>query len=128
MLLCISLSLKSNFGNYYKFLMPSYFSTTLYIGKESRRFVSRLAKLFHVKFDVKVSAIYKTLKTGPYFQMRSSTPLLLYSIVVYKCTCLCDTNLTYIGKSTRHLSTRVGEHLNVASQHQNSAIKHHILS
>ena len=31
MLLCISLSLKSNFGNYYKFLMPSYFSTTLYI-------------------------------------------------------------------------------------------------
>ena len=39
-----------------------------YIEKESRRFVSRLAKLFHVKFDVKVSVIYKTFKT--YFQLK----------------------------------------------------------
>ena len=98
------------------------------IGKESRRFVSRLAKLFYVKFDVKVSGIYKTFKTGTYFQLKSRTPLLLCSNIVYKFTCSCDSNLTYIGKSTRHLSTRVGEHLNVASQHENSAIKQHILS
>ena len=37
-----------------------------YIGKESRRFVSRLAALFHVKFDVKMSATYKTIKTGTF--------------------------------------------------------------
>ena len=92
------------------------------IGKESRHFVSRLAKLFHVKSDVKVSAIYKTFETGTYFQLKSRTPLLLCSNVVYKFTCSCDSNLTCIVKSTRHLSTRVGEHLNVASQHQNSAI------
>ena len=90
-----------------------------YIGKESRRFVSRLAKLFHVKFDVKVSAIYKTFKTGTYFQLKSRTPLLLCSNVVYKFICSCDSNLTYIGKSTRHLSTRVGEHLNLSSQREN---------
>ena len=96
--------------------------------KESRRFVSRLAKLFHVKFDVKVSAIYKTFKTGTCFQLQSRTPLLLCSNVVYKFTCSCDSNLTYIGKSTGYLSTRVGEHLNVASQHENSAIKQHIFS
>ena len=99
-----------------------------YIGKESRRFVSRLAELFHYKFDVKASAIYKTFKTGIYFQLKLRTHLLLCSNVVHKFTCSCDSNLTYIGKSTRHLSNRVGEHLSVVSQHENSAIKQHILS
>ena len=94
-----------------------------YIGSESRRFVSRLAKLYDVKFDLKVSAIYKTFKTGTYFQLKSHTPLLLCSNVVYKFTCSCDSNLTYIDKSTRHLSTRAREHLNAASQHENSVIK-----
>ena len=94
-----------------------------YIGKESRLFLGRLAKLFHVKFDVKVSSIYNTFKTGTYFQLKSRTPLLLCSNVVYKFTCSCDSNLTYIGKSTRHLSTRVGEHVIMASQRKNSAIK-----
>ena len=74
-----------------------------------------------------MSAIYKTFKPGTYFQLKSRTPLLLCSNVVFKFTCLCDSNLTYTGKSTRHLSTRVGEHLNVSSQHENSAIKLHIL-
>ena len=63
-----------------------------YIGKDFRRLVSRLAKLFHVKFDVKVSAIYKTFKTGTYFQLKSRTPLLLCSNVFYKFTCSCDSN------------------------------------
>ena len=60
--------------------------------------------------------------------LKSCTPLLLFSNVVYKFTCSCDSNLTYIGKSIRHLITRVREHLNVASQHENSAIKQHKLS
>ena len=98
------------------------------IGKESRHFVSCLAKLFHVIFDVKVFAIYKTFKIGTHFQLKSHITLLLCLNVVYKFTCLCDSNLTYIGKSTRHLSTRVGEHLNVASHHENSGIKQLILS
>ena len=98
------------------------------IGKESRRFVSRLAKLFRVEFVVKMSAIYKTFKMRTYFQLKARPSLLLWPIVVYKFSCSCDSNLIYIGKSTRHLSTRVGEHLNVASQPNNSAIKQHILS
>ena len=107
---------------------PVVYLNVPYIGKESKRFVSRLAKLFHVKFDVKVSAIYKTFKMETSFQLKSCTPLFLCSNVIYKFTCSCDSNLTYIGKSTQHLSTRVGEHLNVVSQHENSAIKQHILS
>ena len=79
---------------------PVVYLNVPYIGKESRRFVGRLAKLFHIKFDVKVSDIYKTFKTGTYFQLKWHTPLLLCSNVVYKYTCSCILNLTYIGKST----------------------------
>ena len=102
--------------------------TIPFIGKESRRFGNRLAKLLHTVFDVKVSVIYKTFKTGNYFQLKSRTPLNLCSNVVYKFTCSCDSNLTYIGKSSRHLSTRVREHLNLADPRENSAIKQHIIS
>ena len=42
-------------------------------------------------------------------------------------TCSCDMNLTYYGMSTRHLITRVREHLDFNSI-QRSAIKDHILS
>ena len=49
------------------------------------------------------------------------------SNVVYKFSCSCDTNKTYIGMSSRHLITRVREHLNFKSL-QDSAIKDHILS
>ena len=75
-----------------------------------------------------MSAIYKTFKTGTYFQLKSRTPLWLCSNVVYKFTCSWDSNLTHIGKSTRHLSAKVGELLNVARQHENGGIKQHILS
>ena len=74
---------------------PVVYLNVPYIGKESRRFVGRLAKLFHVNFDFKGSAIFKTFKTGTYFQLRSRIPLLLCSNVVYKFTCSCDSNLTY---------------------------------
>ena len=67
-------------------------------------------------------------ETRTYFQLTLRTPVLLCSNVAHKFTCSCDSNLTYIGKSTRHLSNRVGEHLNVASLQENSAIKQHILS
>ena len=103
---------------------PVVYLNVSYTGKEFKRFDSRLAKLFHVK----VSAIYKTFKTRAYFELKSRTPLLLCANVVYKFTRSCDSNLTYIGTSPRHLSTRVGELLNMASQHENSAIKQRKLS
>ena len=49
---------------------PVVYLNVAYIGKEFRRFVRRLAKLFHIKFDVKVSAIYKTFKPGTCFQLK----------------------------------------------------------
>ena len=58
--------------------------------------------------------------------MNVTTPLGLCSNVIYEFTCSCDANLTYIGMSTRHLSTRAKEHLDFNSQ-VSSAIKNHIM-
>ena len=61
-----------------------------------------------------------------YFQLKSRTPLGLCSNVIYEFACLCKANLTYIGISTRHLSTRAREHLDFNSQ-VSSAIKNYIM-
>ena len=78
-------------------------------------------------FDLRLLPLYRTNKVGQYFRLKSDTPLRLCSNVVYKFTCSCDTNLTYICMSFRHLITRVKEHLNLADSTK-SAIKDHILS
>ena len=49
-----------------------------------------------------------TYKVNRYFQLKSKTAHALSSNVMYQFTCSCDTNLSYIGMSTRHLGTRTG--------------------
>jgi len=104
-----------------------YFVSVPFIGKDSRRFVNRLAKLLDSKFNAKVIGIFKTVKVGSYFQLKSNTPFSLCKNVVYKFTCSCDMNLTYFGKCSRHLSTRANEHLDLTGA-KKSAIKQHLLS
>ena len=70
--------------------------------------------------------IFKTFKVKNYFLLKSRTPQALCSNIIYKFTGLCNTNVTYIGMSSRHLITRVREHLNYKSI-QESAVKNHIL-
>ena len=96
------------------------------MGKESHHFANRLSALIKNKYNLKISPIYKTFKVANYFQLKSKTPVALCSNVVYKFSCLCNTNKTYIGMSSRHLITRDQEHLNFESL-QYSAIKDHIL-
>ena len=98
-----------------------------YLGKKSHHFANRLSALIKNKYNLKISPIYKTFKVVNYFQLKSKTPVALCSNVVYKFSCSCDTNKTYIGMSSRHLITRVREHLNFKSL-QDSAVKDHILS
>ena len=75
------------------------------------------------KFNVDISVYYTTLKTGSYFQLKCSTPTHLISNVVYKFTCLCNMNITYIGMNTWHLWVRVEEHLH---SKKDSAVQKHI--
>ena len=88
---------------------------------------NHLSALIKNKYNLKISPVHKTFKVANYFQLKYKTPVALCSNVVYKFSCSCDTNKTYIGMSSRHLITRVREHLNFKSLH-NSAIKDHILS
>ena len=61
--------------------------------------------------------------TIPYFEHPSKcpTPKLLKANVVYKFDCLCDINISYIGKTKRHLATRIKEH-----RSEKSAIGQHL--
>ena len=96
-----------------------------YLGKISKEFGLQIQSLIKKRFDIKITIVYKTTKVQEYFSLKSKTPLVLNSNVVYKCTCSHDVNVTYIGTSARHLGIRAGEHLNV-SRSSKSAIKKHI--
>ena len=93
-----------------------------YVGAASKRFVKQLSELVKCKFGVEICTIYTTYKVGRYFQLKSATPITLSSNVVYQFLCSCDTNLSYVGMSSRHLGTRAREHLILADINTKSAI------
>ena len=62
-----------------------------------------------------------------FFSLKSENqvPKELIVNAVYKYTCLCDTSLTYIGKTKRHLAVRSEEHLRFEKDLPKSEIKTH---
>ena len=98
-----------------------------YFGQASIQFAKSLKRLCRKKFDVKILPIYQTVKVSKYFQLKSATPKALCSNIVYQFSCACDAHVSYIGMSSRHLSTRAKEHLNLADSRK-SAIKDHLYS
>lgn len=92
-----------------------------YIGLPSVIFGKKLKTLFQMYYKIDLRIIYTTFKVKNYFSLKSCTPLPLVANVVYKFNCLCDTNTAYIGKTTRHLATRVKEHRTTLS-----AVKDHL--
>ena len=82
-----------------------------YVGVVSNVFKTKLIKLFYDDLKVNIVPIFNTFKVSNYFSLKSQTPSILLSNVVYKFTCLCDTNISYIGKTKRHFITRCLEHL-----------------
>ena len=71
----------------------------------------------------KCCTIFKTFKVQNYFSLKDEIPLALQPNVAYLFQSSCDKNQTYIGKTKRHLATRVREHFS-----GNSAIFEHISS
>ena len=61
--------------------------------------------------DIDITIMYSSTKLGRFFPLKCPTPLALRSGVVYQFKSLCDADWSYIGKTKRHLSTRVKEHL-----------------
>ena len=80
-----------------------------FIGHPSIKFKKSLAKNLK-SINKKCCTIYKTCKVQNYFSLKNETPLALQENIVYLPEGSCDKNQTYIGKTKRHLATRVMEH------------------
>ena len=92
-----------------------------YLGQPSLKFRSRLQSILQ-PFHLDAKVVFSTCKMRNFFSLKCKTPLSLVAGVVYKFVCRADPDVTYIGKTTRHLGTRVKEH----TQNQNSAVHQHI--
>ena len=98
-----------------------------FVGSASYDFGNKVKALFLNEFQVEVHPVYSSFKIKSYFSLKSRTPYLYCSNVVYKFTCLCDANLSYIGKTKRHLITRAAEHLD-PKKDTKSEVKTHLES
>ena len=94
-----------------------------YIGLPSVVFGRKLRELFKKYYAIDIRIVYSSFKVKNYFSLKCRTPLPLLANVVYQYSCLRDANLAYIGKTSRHLTTRVKEHSSstpAISDHLNS--------
>ena len=80
-----------------------------FIGHPSIAFKKSLSRIFR-SLNKKCCTIFKTFKAQNYFSMKDETPPALQVNVVYLFEGSCDKIQTYIGKTKRHLATRVREH------------------
>ena len=82
-----------------------------YIGRPSILFSKRVRKVFKTITDEKLRITYSTSKVHDFFRVKDQDPKELLTNVVYRFTCLSDSNIKYIGYSNRSLRERVKEHL-----------------
>ena len=85
----------------------------------------KVRESFRKLYGIDIKVIYTSFKVKNYFSLKCHTPLPLLAKVVYKFQCLHDVDKVYIGKTRRHLATRVKEHGHSTSS---SAIRDHLSS
>ena len=96
-----------------------------YIGLPSIIFSWKLKELLKKYYCIDIRIVFTSFKVKNYFSLKSRTPLPLLANVVYKFKCLSNANNIYIGKTIRHLATRVKEHGTSPSP---SAVSNHLSS
>ena len=96
-----------------------------YKGLPSVIFGRKVRESFRKLYGIDIKVIYTSFKVKNYFSLKCHTPLPLLAKVVYKFQCLHDVDKVYIGKTRRHLATRVKEHGHSTSS---SAIRDHLSS
>ena len=92
-----------------------------YIGLPSLQLKKKLENIFRNDLRTDVKCVFRSHKIGMHFSLKDATPHNLLSCLVYKYTCVCDAQLSYIGKTKRHLATRIREHAS-----RESAIRSHL--
>ena len=78
------------------------------------------------RFHLNIKVVLKPFKIGSYFSLKTRCPKPLRSKIVYRFNCSVDQNIAYIGKTKRHLITRVKEHTTFSATP--SAVYNHILT
>ena len=90
--------------------------------KVTQNKIEKLCKRFCE--NVKVKVVFTSAKLSQTFSYKGSYSSVLDSKVVYKCVC-SSCNVTYVGQTHRHLTTRIDEHF---YKDKNSHICQHLLS
>ena len=88
--------------NYYKFPYIGHFSKTT--KQKLKKVCDQFCK------DLSLKIVFTPFKVGDLFSVKDAIPKLQKSFIVYKFVCP-GCNACYIGETTRHLSTRIEEHL-----------------
>ena len=96
-----------------------------YIGLPSIIFSQKLKELFKKYYCIDIRIVFTSFEVKNYFSLKCCTSLPLLANVVYKFKCLRHANNIYIGKTIRHLATRVKEH---GTSPSNSAVSNHLTS
>ncbi len=78
---------------------------------------TRLLKLFKFAYpNLRCRVVFQTVsRISNYFPFKDRFPLCLQSGLVYK-TIFANCNISYIGKTSRHLQTRVCEHKGISDR------------
>ena len=81
-----------------------------YIKESEMEIRNRVHRLNKILKDSKIVIVFKTTKTANFFHRKDKMPIGLSSNVIYKFSCEhCPK--CYIGETTRHLQTRINEHI-----------------
>ena len=91
-----------------KFNMQSLLNIS-YVGLMSIICSRKLKELFKKYFCIDIRVVFTPFKVKNYFSLKCSTSLPFLTNVVYKFKCLRNATHIYIGKTMRHLATRVRE-------------------
>ena len=105
--------LNSNTTSSTKAAMPiKHYYKLPYVGNFSRIMQKKITKLLkrYCKPDLDIKLVFTTFKLRNLFGVKDFVPQSLPLRVVYKFQC-ASCNVCYIGETTRHLSTRIREHL-----------------
>lgn len=88
------------------------------------RVLQQQMKLLCRRHGINYRIVFKPFKISQYFSLKSRCPSPLQSMIVYQFSCSKDSSITYIGKTKRHLISRIKEHTSVTCN--SSAVFNHI--
>ena len=94
-----------------------------YVGQTSLLLGKRLSELVRDKLGIEIEVVYSTFKVGAYFGLKSQTPCLFRSNLVYHYSCFRDESTSYIGMTTKQYFVRIDNHFDSTKK---SAVRSHL--